>query len=59
MPTKQNRKLIRIGETSLGVILPKGWLRFHGLEHGDNVEIITNNFVHVKPMGGRQNEITE
>ncbi|MDD3792992.1 MAG: hypothetical protein PHY74_07660 [Candidatus Bathyarchaeota archaeon] len=32
MPQTENRKIIRIGKTSLGVILPKAWLRYFALE---------------------------
>ena len=59
MATKQSRKLIKIGESSLGVILPKGWLRFHDLEYGDRLEIITNGNVKIKPVGERKNETIE
>jgi antitoxin component of MazEF toxin-antitoxin module len=50
MPQKENRKIVRIGKTSLGVILPKAWLRYYRLEASDEVEIISNGHIHVKPV---------
>ena len=49
MPHKENRKLVRIGNTSLGVIIPKSWLRFYKLKYGDNVEVISNGSIEIKP----------
>jgi antitoxin component of MazEF toxin-antitoxin module len=50
MPQKQNRKIVRIGKTSLAVILPKPWLRYYNLEAGDQVEVISNNKVTVRSL---------
>jgi antitoxin component of MazEF toxin-antitoxin module len=50
VPQKETRKIIKIGNTSLGVILPKGWLQYAGLRHGDRVEVVTNGVVTVKPI---------
>jgi bifunctional DNA-binding transcriptional regulator/antitoxin component of YhaV-PrlF toxin-antitoxin module len=50
MPQKENRKIIRIGKTSMGIILPKAWLRYFALNAGDKVEVITNGSVTVKPL---------
>jgi antitoxin component of MazEF toxin-antitoxin module len=50
MPQKENRKIVRIGRTSLAVILPRAWLRFYGLDAGDQVEVISNGKVTVKPL---------
>ncbi|MBT0160889.1 AbrB/MazE/SpoVT family DNA-binding domain-containing protein [Candidatus Bathyarchaeota archaeon A05DMB-2] len=49
MPQKENRKIVRIGKTSLGVILPRAWLRYFCLEAGDQVEVISNGVVTIKP----------
>jgi len=49
MPQTENRKIIRIGKTSLGVILPKAWLRYFALEAGDNLEVVCNGKVTIKP----------
>ena len=42
MPHKNKRKIIRIGDTSLAVIIPKAWIRYNNLAYGDNLEIISN-----------------
>lgn len=49
MPQKMNRKIVRIGKTSLGVILPRAWLRYFSIGAGDEVEVVTNGHVVVKP----------
>jgi bifunctional DNA-binding transcriptional regulator/antitoxin component of YhaV-PrlF toxin-antitoxin module len=50
MPQKENRKIVRIGKTSLGIILPKAWLRYFSINAGDKVEVISNGYVTVKPL---------
>ncbi|MBT0160225.1 AbrB/MazE/SpoVT family DNA-binding domain-containing protein [Candidatus Bathyarchaeota archaeon A05DMB-2] len=50
MPQQENRKIIRIGKTSLGVILPRAWLRFFSLSAGDEVEVVSNGHIIVKPV---------
>jgi bifunctional DNA-binding transcriptional regulator/antitoxin component of YhaV-PrlF toxin-antitoxin module len=50
MPQKENRKIVRIGKTSMGIILPKAWLRYFALNAGDKVEVISNGCVTVKPL---------
>jgi antitoxin component of MazEF toxin-antitoxin module len=50
MPQKENRKIIRIGKTSMGVILPKAWLRYFSINAGDQVEVIINNQITIKPL---------
>jgi hypothetical protein len=52
MGTKQYRKLIKIGESSLGIVLPIGWLRFHNLVSGDKLKIITNEDIIIKRVEG-------
>jgi antitoxin component of MazEF toxin-antitoxin module len=49
MPHKTNRKIIRIGNTSLAVILPASWLRYYNLSYGDNVEVISDGMIKIKP----------
>jgi antitoxin component of MazEF toxin-antitoxin module len=50
MPQKENRKIVRIGKTSLGVILPKAWLRYFAIDAGDQVEVVSNGNIVVKPL---------
>lgn len=47
MPIKVERKLFRVGEGSLAVTLPKGWVTYNGLKPGDMVEVIANHGVRV------------
>ena len=49
MPHIEFRKIIKIGESSFGVILPKSWLRYFDLDHGDKVEVISNSDVVIRP----------
>ena len=50
MPHKESRKIIKIGKTSLGVILPRAWLRFFGLTHRNKVNVISNSKVVIIPL---------
>ena len=54
MSHKQKRKIIRIGDSSLAVIIPKAWLRYYDLGYGDSVEVISNGDVVIKPKGGNE-----
>lgn len=58
IPSKFEHKLVRIGESSVGVILPKAWLRYNEMKNGDIVELIANENVIVKPLkdNGGHNE---
>ena len=53
MPHKNNRKIIRVGNTSFAVILPRSWLRYYDLGYGDSVEVISNGNVMIKPSKRR------
>jgi hypothetical protein len=46
MPSISNRKLLRVGE-SLGVTLPRDWVRGHNLRPGDDLELSYNEDVTV------------
>lgn len=52
MPHKQTRKIIRIGDTSFAVILPRAWLRYYGLGYGDSVEVVSNGRIVIKKITG-------
>ena len=45
---KRTRKLIRVGNTSLGIILPKPWLVYNDLKYGDSLDVITDKDVTIK-----------
>jgi hypothetical protein len=46
MPSVSNRKLLRVGE-SLGVTLPRDWVRGNDLRPGDDLELSYNEVVTV------------
>ncbi len=48
MPIKVERILFRVGEGSLAVTLPKGWVTYNNLKPGDTVEVIVNDGVLVQ-----------
>jgi len=50
IPQIERRKIVRIGKTSLGVILPKPWLRYFSLDAGDEIEVLSNGSITVKPL---------
>jgi len=49
MPHEETRKIIKVGETSLAVILPKSWLRYYKLTDKDEVKVISNSTVVIEP----------
>ena len=50
MPHEEIRKIIRVGETSYAVILPKAWLRFYKLTNKNYVEVVSNGTVTIRPL---------
>lgn len=49
IPHKIKRKLIKVGNTSIAVILPISWLRYYDLKHGDRVEVVSNGSIKITP----------
>jgi len=47
---KRTRKLVAAGKSSLAVIIPKPWLDYYNLNCGDDVEMITNGKVVIRPL---------
>lgn len=39
---KKNRKIIRVGKSSLAVIIPMEWLRYNQLGDGDDLDVSSN-----------------
>ena len=56
MPHKENRKIIRVGDSSFAVILPRAWIRYYDLKYGDSVEVISNGSIEIKPQENRSLE---
>lgn len=52
MPQLETRKIIALGG-SLVIPLPKGWLRYHDLKEKDEVELVTNESIIIRPTGKR------
>jgi len=52
MAHKQTRKIVRIGNTSLAVIIPKPWLQYYNLGYGDELEVISNGCIRIRPKRG-------
>jgi len=50
MPHEETRKIITVGKTSYGVILPKSWLRYYKLTDKDKVKVISNSAVIIQPL---------
>ena len=40
MGYKQMRRIVRFGNVSRGIVLPKGWIDFYGLRDGDHVMLL-------------------
>ncbi len=43
MPIRVERTLLKVGEDSFAVTLPKAWVSYKQLKHGDVVELIVND----------------
>ena len=48
MRIKAERTLFRVGEDSYAVTLPKAWISYKHLKHGDAVEIIVNDDITIR-----------
>lgn len=49
MPQLDTRRLLKIGG-AYAITIPGGWVRFHGLQPGDTLEVVTNGVLTVKPQ---------
>jgi antitoxin component of MazEF toxin-antitoxin module len=49
MPSLENRKIYAAGR-SLAITLPKGWLSYFGLKAGDEVQIVANGELVIRPF---------
>ena len=48
MQIKVERTLLKVGEDSFAVTLPKAWISYKQLKHGDVVEIIVNDDITIR-----------
>ena len=56
MPILEERMIYRVGKSSLAITLPRGWLKYFGLEPGDKVEITANGELTIRPLKRQGNE---
>jgi len=49
MPLLEKRRIYAAGG-SLAVTLPKGWLKYFGIKAGDEVEIVANDNLVIRPV---------
>jgi antitoxin component of MazEF toxin-antitoxin module len=54
MQIKVERTLLRVGEDSFAVTLPKAWVSYKQLKHGDVVEVIVNDEITIRAVTPRQ-----
>jgi len=52
MQIKVERTLLKVGEDSFAVTLPKAWISYKQLKHGDMVEIIVNDDITIRAIPG-------
>ena len=50
MPHEETRKIIKVGETSYGIILPRSWLRYYKLTNKDQLKVISNSNITIEPL---------
>lgn len=48
MPIKMERRLFKVGEGSFAVTLPKAWISYKQLKHGDMVEVLVDEDVVIR-----------
>ena len=56
MPLLERRRIYAAGG-SLAITLPKGWLAYFGIKAGDEVEIVANGKLVIRPAVSPKNEI--
>ncbi len=49
MPTLTKRKLIAMGRGGLVITVPKAWWDYYGLKPGDELEVIANGELIIRP----------
>jgi len=58
MPQLSMRSLVRFGK-SVGVTLPRGWVRYHGLKPGNKLLMVTNGEITIRLLKKKQNDGVE
>jgi antitoxin component of MazEF toxin-antitoxin module len=52
MQIRVERTLLKVGEDSFAVTLPKAWISYKQLKHGDVVEIIVSDDIAIRAKPG-------
>lgn len=55
MPSIEERKIYKVGKSSMVITLPRGWLNYFGLKAGDSVVVTINGDLTIRPHQGQQN----
>jgi antitoxin component of MazEF toxin-antitoxin module len=58
MPHKQTRKVIRVGN-SLAVTIPKPWLSYFKLSEKDEVTLLSNGAIIIKPLSKKVRSVNQ
>jgi bifunctional DNA-binding transcriptional regulator/antitoxin component of YhaV-PrlF toxin-antitoxin module len=53
MPHEETRKIIKVGD-SYAVTMPRAWLRYFKLSDKDEVVVISNGVVEIRPISAKQ-----
>jgi len=51
IPHKEIKKIIKVGPASFWIILPRAWLRYYNLDDKDQIEVVSNGMITIKPLG--------
>lgn len=57
MPIKMERRLFKVGEGSFAVTLPKAWISYKQLKHGDMVEVLVDEDVVIRTKTGSEEAV--
>lgn len=55
MPSLEERKIYKVGKSSMVITLPRGWLKYFGLKAGDSVELTINGDLTIRPCKRQEN----
>jgi len=56
MPSLTTRKIIKFGKSTLAMTLPKAWVNYFRLKAGDEMEVIANKKLIIRPIKQTKNK---
>ena len=59
MPIRMERRLFKVGEDSFAVTLPKAWISYKQLKHGDVVEVLVDEDVVIRTKTGSEEAVKD